>query len=368
MYFDVWSNDILKAIQSLKGKLAPEDCVLANTVLFKIMKSPLWRSEFEGAVLSIHQDNTGYSFIKLPEISDPDNEGLTIREETVFNILDHRYEYPMYCEEGYPLWVYDRDAAPLNLTEVPSIELLPEITEFLSENQYYRKLLTTDPVEIESLKRLCDKIEYSVVVENSISELIQSTGISRYDNSVVTQLFGHRYATRDENRIYVIAQNIMGPVGILSLFDHSQKGVSHSQPDLLSISFVSVTPGYRRQGIASSLMKTAFDYCLRNEKMLGRTDPTEIGKLTAGHFSKLAKAFAPALPFMTRQEMMAMSIMQRRIPNLRDMPYLSKTKVIQQGLERIRLHEGQMFDLSDRQELELKQYCDSFASVLEKGF
>jgi hypothetical protein len=129
-----------------------------------------------------------------------------------------------------------------------------------------------------------------------------------------------------------------------------------------------LTPGYRRLGIASGLMRTAFDYCLAQEKMLGRTEPSEIGKHTVNHFSKLAKLHAPSLPFMNRQEMQAMSMMQRAIPGLRTLPYEQKCKVIQKGLTLIRDHEFQMFDLSDAQELALKQYCETFNNTSTQSF
>jgi GNAT superfamily N-acetyltransferase len=368
MYFDVWTSDILKAIQLLKGKISPDDCLLGNAVLFKLMKSPLWRHEFEGAALVAHQDDSGYSYIDLPGFDDPDNNKLSIRDGTTFNLLDHRYEYPMYCEEGYELWSYSRAAEKKVMAEPPHLDYLREVLDLLSENPYYRQFLTNDPQELDEFMEKTRRIEYNVLEEKSTQEIIQSTGISRYDTEVVTHLFGHRYAKCDSNRKYVVAQNSLGPVGILSLFDHSAPGVSHGQTDLLSVSFVSVTPGYRRLGIASGLMRTAFDYCLSHKKMLGRTEPSEIGRLTVDHFSQLAKTHAPSLPFMNRQEMLAMSMMQRAIPGLRTLPYAQKCKVIQKGLALIREHEFQMFDLTDAQELALKQYCETFNNASTQSF
>jgi hypothetical protein len=246
MYFDVWTDDILRAIQLLKGKISPDDCLLGNAVLFKLMKSPLWRHEFEGAALVAHQDDSGYSYIDLPGFDDPDNNSLTIRGTTVFNLLEHRYEYPMYCEDGYELWGYNQQAEKKVMREVPNFEYLREVVDLLSENAYYRQFLTNDPQELSECLEKTRHIEYSVLEEKSTQEIIQSTGISRYDTEVVTHLFGHRYAKSDSNRKYVVAQNSLGPVGILTLFDHSAKSVSHGQPDLLSVSFVSVTDGLKK--------------------------------------------------------------------------------------------------------------------------
>ncbi len=368
MYFDVWTDDVLKAIHTLKGRITPEDCLLANVVLFKIMKSPLWRSEFQDIKLVVHEDNSGYSFIDFAEVVDFDNDRLTIREASVFNALDHHYEYPMFSEGEYELWPYDKNAQRIEYLDPPSLDFLSEVEDLLSENRYYQKFLTRDPVAIDSFKQECNQIECNVIEVDGLADLIQSTGISRYDTYVVTQLFGHRYAARDENRIYVVAQNLLGPVGILSLFDHSRPGVLSRQQDLLSVSFVSVCPGYRRQGIASQLMRTAFDYCLKHEKLLSRTEPSEIGKLTQSHFSELARQYAPGLPFMSRQEMQAYYYMERVIPGLTKMSYKGRTGIIQQGLERIRRHEPQMFDLSDAQEIEIRRFCETYSTTQDKGF
>lgn len=359
---NVWADDIFYAIKSLKGEIVAEDTLLLNAALFKLMKSPLWDFEFKGASLSVHQDETGYSFITLPDLNDPDNESLAIRDEIWINPLAHRYEYSEYNDE-LEVWEFDKNAVVVVHDKPINVPFLDGVIELLSQQDKYQALLTTDPVQMGDLMAKRNELRFETFKAMGVYEFNAMSGMSTYGGNTAKEIFGHRYANEMGNRIHIVARNFLGPVGIISLFDHSEANPGRFEQDLLSVSYISVSPGYRRAGIASSLMKLAFDYCLEHKKILARTRPSEIGKFTVDHFSKLAQQHAPLLPFLKTHELELFNSISRQLESIHVKSYERKCDYIQQALLLTRQHSTDSYFTTDNEWKAL----DEFYKTLNKS-
>jgi ribosomal protein S18 acetylase RimI-like enzyme len=97
-----------------------------------------------------------------------------------------------------------------------------------------------------------------------------------YDDHYAKSVFGHGYVNYLDNRSFIVARNALGPVGIISLFDCGAPDSHRLRPDVLSISFISVSPGYRRLGIGTKLIRQAMQYCIDHKKILSRTSPSSM--------------------------------------------------------------------------------------------
>jgi GNAT superfamily N-acetyltransferase len=365
---NVWTDDICSAIKSIKGIVAAQDTLLLNAVLFKLMKSPLWDFEFKGASLSVHQDSSGYSFITLPELNDPDNDSYLIRNEVSINPLSHRYEHSEYRDEQ-EVWEFDKNAAAMTHEKLVNVPFLDGVIELLSQQDKYQALLTTDPVQIRDLMAKRNDLRFETFKSIDVSGFNTMSGMSTYGGNTAKEVFGHRYANEMGNRIHIVARNFLGPVGIIALFDHSTIRAGRSEQDLLSVSYISVSPGYRRAGIASSLMRWAFEYCQENKKILGRTKPSEIGKLTVDYFSHLAREHAPLLPFLKSHEMEILQPISRQLERMPVINYERKCSYIEKALIAIRAHEDNSGFLNDRQRVALDNFCKSVnIKTLEQEF
>ncbi len=301
--FDRWYGDILTAMKTVSGdrELQPDDCLIANNVLFVILKSFAWKGAFDGATLSVSDDGSGYSYVTLHEYLDPYSSNLEIRRKTNINVLDFKYEYSDY-DDNHIVWERDHDAK-INIYDEPfASEVCERVLRVIKENKYYAMLLESSIEGQCKINSSLFDIEYSVVDEDdAFDRLIEITNMSSYSTHPIKSVFGHRYFSMDcSNRKLIVAKNKLGPVGILCLFDHSMPDVLDKDNNRLSISYVSVSPGYRNHGISKNLLRHAFDYAIKNEKYIARTDPTEIGKLISySSFSSLAKNEYPSIPFLT---------------------------------------------------------------------
>src|SRR5690606_22924120 len=181
--FDIWQNDIINAIREIIDvELSPKDCLLANVIAFKLMKSPLWREEFRGASLHIHNNDTGYSYITIPKFSDPDNSSLFIRgEDLQLNILEYMYDAYGVCEgEDVEIWPRDYDAKSIELTSLPELQGLQEGLDVLRQNPYYDMLLTSDLEALRAYELRLNDFTFKTLKDADLQKLNQLCGISRY--------------------------------------------------------------------------------------------------------------------------------------------------------------------------------------------
>jgi GNAT superfamily N-acetyltransferase len=355
---NVWVDDIFYAIKSLKGIIIAEDSLLLNAAIFRLMKSPLWDFELKGASLSVHQDGSGYSFITLPSLNDPANNSLLIRDEMLINPLSYRYEYSEYSDEQ-EVWEFNKNAMIITHEKPINVPFLDGVIELLSKKDKYQALLTTDPVQIIYLMAKRNEVSFETYMTMDVSGFNSMSGMSTYSANTAREVFGHRYANEMCNRIHIVARNFLGPVGIIAMFDHSCQKSGSFNHELLSVSYIYVSPGYRQAGIASSLMKLSFEYCLEHKKLLGRTSPTEIGKLTADHFSDLAQQHAPLLPFLKSEELELLNSIYRKLDDLSIVSYESKCAYIQKALSSVRGYASDGHDLNNGKDKALHKFFEN---------
>lgn len=74
---------------------------------------------------------------------------------------------------------------------------------------------------------------------------------------------GHSHASPDD--VYIFAHNGMEVCGVMKLGTSRKWGYG--------VSYVSVSPGFRGQGLSLKLYQAALDKCLEDEKVLVRSDP-----------------------------------------------------------------------------------------------
>lgn len=287
--FYSWKDSICDSFISSFGRQPSiEDLPLLNRGLLHLLQSPLWQGSFDGSSIVSEQ---GRCYVLVPERGDPDCSQTTLWEEQRVSVIDQDYfderELRYYSEVDFNRLINQ-------MMRHPDISLLSERRE---------KNLT-------SLMKNIDKVRYSfhdVECWDDINEF-GSDGFS-----IAVNAFGHRYLSNSENRKYIVASNILGPVGILCLFDHGMEGVLDHRKYLYSISFVSVTPEYRRKGIASELMRKALEYARENNLILGRTRPSKIGVNTFDHFSELASREFSDIPFIKAEEMPVLYELDRHL-------------------------------------------------------
>lgn len=309
---DGWVEDVLDCLVEInlsqgRDNLNPDDVVAATNAIFTLINSYAFRDEFPGATLCIADSDIQYAKIHLPEVNDPYSDELDIRDEAYINPLGWKFNYPEYLDIDDPepiVWEkplhpdYISYSTPINCTKTTAI-----LDKLLQKNAFYSKLLEEDPDrQIENLKEL-DKIEYVFCENTSYHDLDRLTNMAKYSGGNIDKVFGHRYVSGSDNRHHIVAKNWLGPVGVLCLFDHASPGVLDKNPSKYSVSYVSVSPSYRRQGISTQLMREAFKQAISDERYLSRTEPSEMGEETTYyHFTELAKKEFPLLPFIEKSD------------------------------------------------------------------
>lgn len=100
----------------------------------------------------------------------------------------------------------------------------------------------------------------------------------------------------------MIAKTASGIIGIMCLFNN-KKGLFNNldidKKDYHSIAYISVTPEYRHQGIATKMFDLALKFSDQQEKIIFRTEPTKIGEAyIANSFTDFAQKHYPNVNFV----------------------------------------------------------------------
>ncbi|MHD0644986.1 GNAT family N-acetyltransferase [Pseudomonas aeruginosa] len=350
---DKWTHDIAEALFEITGgKFTPEIAVTANDVLFSMVNSHCFNCEFLGATLHVLKDGSGMSWVDFPEYLDPDT-GLEIRPKQKINVFNFRFE-----DEGY----FDDEDNPIELIPFDETKgvtvfkapigtpLANQVKEKLRQNDYYRTILEEDSLKMCQHISALNKIEYQVLPDTPLFDIENMTGMSYHSHGNLNQVFGHRYANDSYNRYHVIARNKIGVVGILCFFDHAGRGAADPRADWVSIAYISVSPGYRRHGIAKELLRRGFEHAIANNRLVARTAPSEFGREASyqAFTDFVAQAF-PGYPFLedkvfdyiyplhTSEEYLKLDFKEKAAANVRGRNYILG-EAARQGVEIDRLY------------------------------
>lgn len=342
---DKWQNDVVTALKHLRkidGKsLQSSDCLVANNTLLSLMQSYVWTGEFDGAQLNVRLDASGYSWVSLPPYSDPlaeKSDGrLEIRSRTKIDALCHLFEGNDYnsFECNQTTWKTNNSSKFDTLdTPIPCPDTEAVKRQLSAMSPYYLMLLTDDVKTQEIVKSNLAKINYQVLERGEGQDFEKMTNMGYQGHT--KQVFGHRYFSHnDHNRIYVVATNPLGPVGIMSLFDYREKKDDAHNQDRISISFVSVSPGYRQHGIAREMLRKAAEYAMSTERYITRTEPSTIGKMTSyASYTALMKKEFPKLPFVGHMDADYLHQVEK-IEGFKDLAYQAKCIIIQEAVRDI---------------------------------
>jgi len=369
---DKWQDDVVSALQYLRHSeglsLQPSDCLTANDVMMALMRSYVWKGEFDGAKLHVRLDNSGYSWISLPDYFDPladeTDPCCRIRPPMDIKTMCNFYEYPDYGfdDEGadFEPWATD-DESMVQIFSQPihTLDSAKVKQRLCATNQYYAMLLDENPanqaLNIENLK----DIRYQILEKGEGADFESMTKMGYMGHT--KQVFGHRYFSyNDSNRIYIAATNALGPVGIMCLFDYGAKEGEGRNPDKLSISFVSVSPGYRQLGIASQMLRTAAEFAQKTQRYITRTEPSSIGKRTScDAYTNLMKKEFPKIPFIGHMDADYLHQIER-ISGFSALSYQAKCAIIKDSVSAI----GRMFQEPEKR----RRYADiDMSKIVEQA-
>lgn len=342
---DKWEDDVISALKHLRKiegrSLQPGDCLVANNTMLSLMQSFVWNGQFEGVQLNVRLDASGYSWIDIPSYFDPLAElgdgRLEIRSRTKIETLCHffRGNYSEYDDDTREPWPTKMNAKYETFdSSIPCPETEAVKTHLRGMNCYYAMLLSEDPKENETIKRDLTNISYQILEDGEGQDFERMTHMGYQGHTKL--IFGHRYFSHnDRNRTYVVATNPLGPIGIMSLYDYAKKSGEDHNPDKISISFVSVSPGYRQLGIAKNLLRKAAEYAVSTQRYITRTEPSTIGAMTsyAAYTALMRKEF-PKLPFVGHLDADYLHQIEK-LEGFRGLSYIAKCMVIQEAVASI---------------------------------
>ena len=337
----LWRDRIFSEISTVLGRAPePTDSVIANSVLLHLMQSPLWSGgEFEGVEFHIHEDGTGFSELFLPERFDPDSDGeLSIRDKTYVSVFQEFFDSNYIFDDlDTSVWVRNSKAPKRIVVQPVYNDVVNEILSNLQSEPYLANLISREKGEVERLTQAKNELRFQLLdtPDLNVWDLNQYSHIDASMAISARYVFGHRYLEFLDNRKLIVAYNFMGPVGVLCLFDHAAPGVLNGDECRYTISFVSVSPGYRRKGIASMLMRQAFQTAIEHKKFVSRTSPTTIGENTFDHFSHLAEKEFPGLPVIRNHESTTYSVVNKRL-KLASRPYRERSAILSRVLKAAR--------------------------------
>lgn len=311
--FDKWEDDIARVIFNKTGrgfnKTTPEDLYAANLVLFRLITSYAWQgNEMTNSQFMRSSQDPLFSYIVVPEFYEK-NSDQKIRNEKTICFFQNKLS--MFRDYDYDEYLDSNEKENLLLYESPNQDTFNEIkktnidfslseyiADELSNDDYYKKLLETNKSIIEKNINNLGHIDFEVILPNNTDRITEITRISDYSYSGVLSVFGHFYfEARDlKTHTHIVAKNWLGPIGMICLYDESIHGKTN---DLLTISFVSVTPVFRKMGLGTRLAEEAIKYSIDNNNVLARTDPSKMGKMgLRGSISNMARLKYPSFPLV----------------------------------------------------------------------
>lgn len=335
---DNWIEDIENALHKTKGvdfkSATLEDIFIGNLALLKLATSYIWKNGLEDSRLMVSSKDPRFCFLKIMGYEDPytgkdmrDESYISIYSSKLSELIDYHYEEGDYEIYNMP----DMDTfSPCEKINKKDFSICEHILKELKKDEYYSKLLEEESDKIQKNITELSNLSFQFVNEDRyFDEIPDISRISSNDCFGMRTVFGHAYFhSHDSNRHLIIAKNWLGPVGVLSLFDRGREGVSRKCKDLYSISYLSVTPAFRGQGIAVKLIDEAIKIAKEKQKILVRSEPSPMGeekiykKIT--RFTNENHRNFPIIPFYLSEK--ANIILNNEL--IRDLSYKNKTKII----------------------------------------
>ncbi|MCY9861357.1 GNAT family N-acetyltransferase [Vibrio coralliirubri] len=244
---DAWCEAACDAVSKLGVDPSEnEGFDLANMVLFSIMKCDLYLGIFDGYYLE--HGIVGQSRICVPnKNTDKQNHYITA--------------HPANAKE------FRRCAKSTSALMTP---LIQRAINYLPVSILIK--MAAPPHPVVNLR----VITHSPLIAKPSQQLANFSEMSYGDFEHLTELFGHIYLSNSNNEDFVVAENLAGVIGVVSLFRHEVDGLLVG----LSISGISVTPCYRKMGIATALCLAAATHAKTLGIPLSITAPTQMGKGT----------------------------------------------------------------------------------------
>ena len=334
--FGKWKNDILESLieykkeNGISTQISPEDTYPLHNCIFHLIQSYVWKNEFKNTTLHIADSETPYSWIEIPPYVQHygKDKVCRIREDFIkLNCFSSHYGYSGYEDDDYIAWSKPKNSASYKLNKPHKCEITDFILNALyKKNSYYSMLLETNPEK--QLEHLTSLKKYTIEIFEKLdwNQLEDMTNMSLFDGQHYDKVFGHIYSSTFEHRIHIVAKNALGPIGILSIFNHNSHGVLDNNPNKFSISYVTVSPSYQNQGIASNLYREAIKYAVKNKKYLARTSPSPMGKeLSYDSFTKLVQTEFPDVVILSNEESRATDILTTK-DSFKNLSYKNRNK------------------------------------------
>lgn len=313
--FDKWEDDIANVILNKNGrdfnKTNAEDLYVANLVLFRLITSYAWQgNEMTNSQFMRSTQDPLFSYISVPEFYEKDSDQ-KIRDKKSVCFFSNKvsmfrdYYYDEYLDENENL------RNNVLLYESPSLDTFEEIkkadidfsaSEYiineLSKDDYYKKLLETNKTNIKKNIDELGHVDFEIISPSNTERITQITNISDHGYSGLLSVFGHFYFNARDLKTdpHIVAKNWLGPIGMIGLYNNSAKGKTNN---LFTISFISVTPAFRKMGLGTRLAEEAIKYSIDNNKVLARTDPSKMGKMgLRGSIDNIARSKYPSFPLV----------------------------------------------------------------------
>lgn len=309
--FDRWEDDIARVIFNKTGrgfnKTTPEDLYAANLVLFRLITSYAWQgNEMMNSQFMRSSQDPLFSYIIVPEFYEKDSNQKIRNKKT---ICFFQNKVSMFRDYDYDEYMDDNEKENILVYESPSHDTFKEINKTdidfslseyianeLSNDNYYKRLLETNKSIIKKNIDDLGDVDFEVISPTNKDRITEITRTSDHSYSGVLSVFGHFYFEPRDLKIHthIVAKNWLGPIGMICLYDES---VCEKINDLFTISFVSVTPAFRKMGLGTRLAEEAIKYCIDNNKVLARTDPSNMGKIgLRGSINNMARLKYPSFP------------------------------------------------------------------------
>ena len=299
MFCEQWVNDVHRALKELDVTMSQDLMMSANSALYTLTQSYIWRDEFKTFGFKVSEQSKNIGWITFDTVYDPLSDGTKeLHAEGKIDIFENRYE--SYEDDINEAWECPYNQECSTLIVPPTDFLITNILEKLSSySNHYAMLLETDPIKQKQHLESLNTIEYVVInsTQNIDQEMNEMMPTAYFDSSDIKSLFGHRYyaPSWSDNNDYLIAKNKIGVVGMSCLFNYEDESADFKK----SLSFVSVSPSYRGQGIAKEMLNRILEACSKEGRFITRTKPSDIGvKVLYESFTRLALKHPLQVPFV----------------------------------------------------------------------
>lgn len=266
-----------------------------NVALYKVLKSPSLGKAFDH--IQLHQ--SGPEFIELAIVSSNGKlNKLNVLEE-VYDDGSH-YDWEDMTEqqefalseklESLPTKpdVFEYGKSPFDInSEVKVSAEVEQLSLYYVEMLLERVQLAEEVFLSQTL--LPNDVSFSWLNDQEMQDYLSANYLSPINtkvhlNSYGIDYFSLNYSSGQEKVSYFLAETKFGPIGVLTLTHHEEDHCMH-------ISSLSVSQGYRNQGISKKLFEGAVNLAVEKNAYVVRTSPGNFSKenpgITSG-YDKLA--------------------------------------------------------------------------------